>query len=162
MEAVTTNPIDEDQLYHVMMNGCSIDVALDWISDELRAQLEETLEINPELFPALPASVTWQERINIWTIPEEYKTIDIASHVRSLARNSTDLVRVNWELNEFETRNLLPVLRTIKYLIDVMRENKILWGVGRGSSVSSLVLFLLGIHRIDPVKWNLDAGEFFK
>lgn len=162
MEIVTTNPIDETQLYHVLMNGCSVAVALDWISDDLRNTLEERLAVNPDLYNALPENLSWQQRIESWTIPKEYLSLDIKSYIRSLARNTTDTNRINWELEEFDSRKLLPMLCTIKYLIDVMRENNILWGVGRGSSVSSLVLFLLGIHRIDPIKWNLDASEFFK
>lgn len=161
MEAVTTKPIDSEQLYHVLMNGCSTATALDWITEDLRATLEQTLQINPDLYP-LPDNLSWQERVETWTIPEEYQVFDIVTYVQSLSRNSVDAARIEWELSEFESRKLLPVLRTIKYLIDTMRANNILWGVGRGSSVSSLVLFLLGIHRIDPVKWNLDASEFFK
>lgn len=161
METVTTNPIDERQLYHVLMSGCSVATALDWISQDLRLQLEEKLTLNADLYD-LPDILTWQERIDTWTIPEKYIEFDIATYVQSLARDAKDSERITWELAEFDRRKLLPVLRTIKYLVDVMREHNVLWGVGRGSSVSSLVLFLLGIHRIDPIKWNLDAGEFFK
>jgi DNA polymerase III alpha subunit len=48
------------------------------------------------------------------------------------------------------------------YLVDVMRENSVVWGVGRGSSVASYVLYLIGVHKIDSVKYNLDFKEFFK
>jgi DNA polymerase III alpha subunit len=43
-----------------------------------------------------------------------------------------------------------------------MRDNNIVWGVGRGSSVASYVLYLLGIHKIDSIKYNLSPDEFFK
>jgi DNA polymerase III alpha subunit len=36
------------------------------------------------------------------------------------------------------------------------------WGVGRGSSVASYVLFLIGVHRIDSMKYNLDYKEFLR
>ena len=36
------------------------------------------------------------------------------------------------------------------------------WGVGRGSSVSSYCLYLIGIHMVDSIKYNLDIQEFFK
>ena len=32
-----------------------------------------------------------------------------------------------------------------------MRENNIVWGVGRGSPVASYVLFLIGVHRINSI-----------
>ena len=115
-----------------------------------------------DLFPELPEPLTWEQRTNTWLLPAEYQEFDIESHIISLARNSVDSERIQYELGEFRSRNLLPVLKTIKYLVDTMRSKNIVWGVGRGSSVSSLVLFLLGINRIDPVRWNLDATEFFK
>ena len=162
MEAVTTNPIGGDEFLHVLMQDCDPAIALDWITNDLREQLEEKLEINQDLFPDLPPQLSWQQRIDEWLIPQQYRELDIENYLLALSRNDKDLVRVQWELEEFEKRKLLPVLRTIKYLVDIMREHKIVWGVGRGSSVSSLVLFLIGVHRIDPIKWNLDAGEFFK
>ena len=57
---------------------------------------------------------------------------------------------------------MYDVLYVMKYIVDTLRENKVLWGVGRGSSVSSYVLFLIGIHKIDSVKYNLPIEEFFK
>jgi DNA polymerase III alpha subunit len=50
----------------------------------------------------------------------------------------------------------------MKYLVDLMREHNIVWGVGRGSSVSSFVLFLIGIHRINSIYYGLDVEEFLK
>jgi DNA polymerase III alpha subunit len=57
---------------------------------------------------------------------------------------------------------MLPVLQFLLYFIDKLKDNNIVWGVGRGSSVSSYVLFLMGVHRIDSVKYNLDIKEFLK
>ena len=161
MEAVA-NPASSDQFQHALLQGCSPSVALDWISDDLREQLSVALSSNLDLFPAFPKPLTWEQRTNTWLLPAEYQEFDIESHIISLARNSVDSERIQYELGEFRSRNLLPVLKTIKYLVDTMRSKNIVWGVGRGSSVSSLVLFLLGINRIDPVRWNLDATEFFK
>jgi DNA polymerase III alpha subunit len=50
----------------------------------------------------------------------------------------------------------------LKYIVDTLRDNKIIWGVGRGSSVSSYVLYLLGVHRIDSLKYQLDYREFLR
>jgi DNA polymerase III alpha subunit len=43
-----------------------------------------------------------------------------------------------------------------------MRSNNIVWGVGRGSSVASYVLYLLGVHKVDSIKYGLDIREFLK
>ena len=62
----------------------------------------------------------------------------------------------------FKQNNMIPVLKTMKYVVDTLRKNNIVWGVGRGSSVSSYVLYLIGIHKIDSVKYALPIDEFFK
>ena len=162
MEVVTSNPANEEQLIHSLMCGRDPSRVTDWIDDALRQKLMQGLSANTDLFPSLPNKQSWSQRANNWRIPSEYLDMDIEQYILSLTRNSQDVERVIWELEQFRMRNLLPVLCTIKYLVDTMRQNNILWGVGRGSSVSSLVLFLLGVHKIDPVKWKLDATEFFK
>jgi DNA polymerase III alpha subunit len=53
-------------------------------------------------------------------------------------------------------------LQYLKYLVDVMTVNNVIWGVGRGSSVASYVLYKLGVHRIDSLHYNLDAREFLR
>ena len=62
----------------------------------------------------------------------------------------------------YQKRDLFMLLQYMKYLVDLMRENNIVWGVGRGSSVSSFVLFLIGIHRINSLYYDLDIEEFLK
>jgi DNA polymerase III alpha subunit len=65
-------------------------------------------------------------------------------------------------LIEFSSRDMFMVLRWLKYFVDTMRKNNLIWGVGRGSSVSSYVLFLLEIHKIDSLRYDLDIKEFLK
>ena len=48
------------------------------------------------------------------------------------------------------------------YFVDTLRANNVVWGVGRGSSVASYVLFIIGVHKIDSVKYKLPINEFFK
>ena len=76
--------------------------------------------------------------------------------------NNTQLARVDLELDEFEQRNLSDLLRFLVYFVDTVRTNNIVYGVGRGSSIASYVLYLLKVHRIDSFKYNLDIKEFLK
>jgi len=48
------------------------------------------------------------------------------------------------------------------YVLDVMREKKVIWGVGRGSSCSSYLLYLLGLHEVDPVKYDVEFTDFIR
>ena len=66
------------------------------------------------------------------------------------------------ELYEFEKRGLNDVLRYVIYLVDTMRKHNIVWGVGRGSSVASYVLYIIGIHRINSIQYELDWQEFLR
>lgn len=98
---------------------------------------------------------------SIWFIPEEYKNLDVERYLIDICPKE-NFDRVKFELEEYKKRNLLPLLKQIKYIVDELKKNNVVWGVGRGSSVASYVLFLLGIHRIDSVKYNLPIDEFFK
>ena len=66
------------------------------------------------------------------------------------------------EMQEFERRDMKNLLRYMVYLVDFMRENNIVWGVGRGSSVASYVLYLIGIHRVNSIQFDLDWREFLR
>ena len=97
-----------------------------------------------------------------WRMPVEYKELDIAEYILGLCKEEHELQRVGQELLLYQERNLFDLLRYLKYLIDTLRKNNVVWGVGRGSSVASYVLFLLGVHKIDSLYYNLDIDEFLK
>jgi len=62
----------------------------------------------------------------------------------------------------FKSHAMMDVLQFLKYMVDTLRENNIVWGVGRGSSVASYVLYLLGVHKVNSIKYNLDPTEFLR
>jgi len=97
-----------------------------------------------------------------WYMPKEYNDLDIAKWVLDCCKTDEELQRVGQELLLFQERDMFPLLRYCKYLVDTMRKNNIVWGVGRGSSVSSYVLYLLGIHKINSLYYDLDINEFIK
>ena len=70
--------------------------------------------------------------------------------------------RCGHELLLYQERNLFDLLRFLKYLVDVMTANNVIWGVGRGSSVASYVLYKLGVHKIDSMFYELDVEEFLR
>ena len=97
-----------------------------------------------------------------WFIPYEYKTMDIVDWLYQQCPTPEVRQRVVEELRLFAKHDMIPVLKTMKYVVDTLRANNIVWGVGRGSSVSSYVLFMIGVHKIDSVKYKLPINEFFK
>lgn len=97
-----------------------------------------------------------------WFMPEQYLNMDIAEHVLSLCHTDAELQRCGQELLLFQERDLFNLLRYLVYLVDVMRDNQLIWGVGRGSSVASYVLYKLGVHQIDSLHYDLDPEEFLR
>ena len=99
---------------------------------------------------------------NNWFMPEEYKQLDIAEYVLGLCKSDAELQRCGEELLLFQERDLFNLLRYLKYIVDLMMENRLIWGVGRGSSVASFVLYKLGVHKIDSLHYDLDPSEFLR
>lgn len=99
---------------------------------------------------------------NNWFIPQEYLDFDIAKYVLDQCTCEAELQRAGEELLLYQERDMFILLKYLKYLVDTMRKHNIVWGVGRGSSVSSFVLYLIGIHRINSLKYDLPIDEFLK
>ena len=97
-----------------------------------------------------------------WFMPKEYIDMDIAKFILDQTNGYAELQRAGSELILFQERGLFPLLRYLKYLVDTMRANNVVWGVGRGSSIASFVLFLLGVHRINSLYYDLSIDEFLK
>jgi DNA polymerase III alpha subunit len=97
-----------------------------------------------------------------WFMPDEYKNIDIAKFLLDQCSHDAEIQRVGKELLLFQEREMFDLLKYLKYLVDTMRANNIVWGVGRGSSVSSFVLYLIGVHRINSLYYGLEVEEFIR
>jgi len=96
-----------------------------------------------------------------WFMPEDYYP-NLVEMLYGLCETDQQKDRVNEELELFIQHGMLDLLFYLKYLVDTMRSNNIVWGVGRGSSVASYVLYLLGVHKVDSLKYGLDIREFLK
>jgi DNA polymerase III alpha subunit len=97
-----------------------------------------------------------------WFMPIEYKNMEIEEYILSLCNTDEEFTRVGEELVLFHQHNMIEVLKYLKYLVDTMRSNNVVWGVGRGSAVASYCLYLLGVHKINSLKYNLDIAEFLR
>lgn len=102
------------------------------------------------------------EQTKEWNIPDSYKKVDVKEYLLLLCGTEIEKERVEMEFAMFEERELIPLLQFIFYIVDYMRKYEIVWGVGRGSSVASYCLYLLGVHKIDSIKYNLPIEEFLK
>ena len=108
-------------------------------------------------YPIPPATI----HTNKWFIPDDYCP-DLTAMLYDMCETEEQKERVNLELELFIKNGIYDVLHVMKYIVDTLRENNIVWGVGRGSSVASYVLYIIGVHKIDSIKYNLPIDEFFK
>ena len=97
-----------------------------------------------------------------WSMPEEYRDMNIAQWVLDQCNTPEELQRVGKELLLYQERDLFSLLKQLKYIVDTWRANNIMWGVGRGSSVASYVLYLIGVHRVNSIYYDLDIEEFLR
>lgn len=105
-----------------------------------------------------------------WNIPDQYKALDVREYLFDKLVETTKgiseeefserALRVINELSLYEKRDLFDVLRAIIYVINTLTETNSVWGVGRGSSVSSYVLYLIGAHDVDSFAYGLDIEDF--
>lgn len=121
---------------------------------------KETLKINDNTFE--------------WNIPENYKSLPVDIVIAKLLAIEFNEIklsdeekilridRVKDELNIWEKNNLFGLLQTLMYVVDTLKINNIIWGTGRGSSCCSYILYLIGIHDVDSVYYNLDIKDFFR
>jgi len=97
-----------------------------------------------------------------WFMPKEYRDLNIVEWMLDRTTNEEEYQRVVSELELFIQHDMLVVLNYLKYLVDLMRSKDIVWGVGRGSSVASYCLYLLGVHKVNSIKYQLDIKEFLR
>lgn len=133
---------------------------------EKQAQFEELVNLKLKTLDTRLDQISVEEFDQVcqsdWFIPDEYKNFDIKKFCLERCYSAEASIRVTEELAAFETKNMMMLLKTLKYLVDTLKQHKIVWGVGRGSSVASYVLFLLEVHKIDSLKYNLDWHEFLR
>ena len=157
-----------NELCDLLYKNPTLDISLFQVEDSIEYN-RSVAELHAELdlldsYHNIDMSVEEFDRVlqRNWRMPKEYKELDIAEYVLGLCKEEHELQRVGEELILYQERNLFDLLRYLKYLVDTLRKNNIVWGVGRGSSVASYVLFLIGVHKIDAIYYNLNIDEFLK
>ena len=160
---------NEEDLCGFMMQGTNLSQLNDLLVDET-VELEAAAAMLEDVPTFIRHNELEQDSVeefdhrcqNNWYMPQKYKDMDIAEYVLNLCSTNAELQRCGAELLLFQERSLFDLLRYLVYLVDTMRENQLIWGVGRGSSVASYVLYKLGVHHIDSLFYELDPAEFLR
>jgi DNA polymerase III alpha subunit len=96
-----------------------------------------------------------------WLIPADHCP-NLTEMLYGMCETAEQRTRVDQELDLYVKHGMYDLLHVMKYIVDTLRANNVVWGVGRGSSVASYVLHLIGVHKIDSVKYDIPIEEFFK
>jgi len=162
--------LSEQDIVHALYSGkiTSLD-NLNIVDADLVEQFNQARKKNADpfselkLFEQAVESVEEWDRANQqkWFMPDDYCP-NLVEMLYSTCNTTEQAERVSLELELFIQHGMYDLLHYLKYLVDTMRENNIVWGVGRGSSVASYVLYLIGVHKVDSLKYDLDIHEFLK
>lgn len=97
-------------------------------------------------------------------MPDFYKTLNLNELFDIMSKELPDIYkeRVKYELSLYQEKGYDNFLKYCVYLSTLVNQKKIVVGCGRGSSCASYLLFLLGLHMVDSVKYDIDVREFLK
>jgi len=160
---IVLNEIDLIDLYYN-----NPDIKIKKVLCEKSISFDSVLELTdyPKITTYEPQSIDVEtfdrNNQNNWLMPAEYKDLDIAQYILDQCKTDSELQRAGQELLLFQERDMFDLLKYLKYLVDTMRKHNVVWGVGRGSSVASFVLYLLGVHKINSLYYDLSIDEFLK
>ena len=80
---------------------------------------------------------------------------------KKLDNNKKYTDRVAYEFNVIKEAGFINYFLVVHELFDWCRKNNIFTGWGRGSAAGSLIAYLLGITKIDPLKFDLMFERFY-
>lgn len=161
-----SNPIYNSQdIFNLLYQGrkeCLTEIFVDANTEIKKFEHATNIILND-----YPAEILSIEEVDLirqqhWFMPDSYKLFDIKEFCLSKCTSIEQIERVEEEYKAFESHGLVTILQWLKYFVDTCNENNVLWGVGRGSSVSSYILYLLEVHLVDSLKYNLDWREFLR
>lgn len=161
--------LDPEEIFENLYSGKIKDFQNIYVDNKTLVQFNKAVNENKDSFGTLKEYHTPTESLENfdeanqrnWFMPEDYYP-NLVEMLYGMCETQEQADRVSTELKLFIQHNMMDLLFYLKYLVDTMRENNIVWGVGRGSSVASYVLYLIGVHKIDSIKYDLDIKEFLK
>jgi DNA polymerase III alpha subunit len=153
-----TSQVAPDDVPSLILSGCSLDqIVVNEMNDDVdQFNLIEDAMISMEKNENKPFNFEYN-------IPKVYQDLNVPLILFQKIIGKSDVYskRLTDELAQVRTREMEPLLKTLMYIVDKFKESGTVWGVGRGSSCASLILFLIGLHKVDPIKYNIPMSEFF-
>ena len=161
--------LSSDNLRELLLQGKNIghlnvikDEEIELFEEYQSTLLSETITFLDAPEEKLTFDEFHQQCADEWVFPVVYQQIDVHRWLIDKCKTQQEIDRVNEEYVLYKDRDLVMLLRLFIFLVDYMRKNKFIWGVGRGSSVSSYILYLIGVLRVDSLKYGFDIKDYLK
>jgi DNA polymerase III alpha subunit len=151
--------VSEQGVIELAYQGLLADSLFEWQDAQVKSEYAHACE-SQDNWPYLPQASDVQDRT--WFTPAEYQDLDLYAYVTTRCRTAAELQRAEQELKLVDHLNVHHIFRHLIYLVDTWRSRNLVWGIGRGSSVSCFILYVIGLNRINPLDYDLDCEEFFK
>lgn len=110
-----------------------------------------------------------------WDIPQYYLNLNVEEYMQQKLVEEIEINeeldsididdrvdRLETELKLFEYYGMTNILRTAIYIVETFKQKNVIWGTGRGSSCCCYCLYLIELHDVDSVLFDLDLTEFFR
>lgn len=166
-----TSSFEPEALYDYILSGKPIDSNV-FVTD-FNKEIRQYNEMNPEHKLEKKAEVKPYDLA--WNIPVEFTTMDVSRFILTKLLEELDtsdkftqddiderIARVQHELKLYKQYNMTDILKAVVYIVEEFKKNNVVWGTGRGSSCCSYCLYLIGLHDVDSIKYDLDLNEFFR
>lgn len=151
--------------YHLKTRAEMLKAFRQYGKEVWREGARNTLKIAEECYVRIP---DWEART--WHIPKyarvknsykELKRLTIQGlRERGMMDEPEYVEQAKHELKVFKETNLADFMLITRECIEWAREQDIPVGPGRGSVCGTLVGFLIGIHKIDPIRYGLRFDRF--
>ncbi|MFW9871911.1 MAG: DNA polymerase III subunit alpha [Candidatus Thorarchaeota archaeon] len=127
--------------------------------------IENTLEVNNECNLVLEKKEINLPKINLCYDNEDkflYELIMVGLKEKEHLFENKEIYhkRIEHEFELIVKNNFVRYFLIVWELVNWCKENNILNGPGRGSASGSLICYLLGITKVDPIKYNLVFTRF--
>lgn len=182
METITADTLNTQLSDRVLwFDGCSTFASDDIFSRLGKYDVKYVDKLTPEI-TQYNRTVGISDRLLIktingplsvdWVLPESIMNLNLLEYFSSahaiLAADMDESeieareVRLVQELNRYSALGFDYVLRALIWVISMLTKRNIVWGVGRGSSVASYALYIIGVHDVDSFAYELDVDQFLR
>lgn len=116
------------------------------------------VQLHPDQYVIAKYSETSQETFQ--ELVEQAYWEKVPGMIQNLGEEKIYRERMEYECQVVKTMGLENYFLVVQDVLNFCRQEKIIVGPGRGSAAGSLICFLLGITKVDPIKYSLLFERF--